>query len=58
MTGGSGNASVDWRAVAFMGLLLSIECGAVLTVAEWFRKRDDQNAGMGPRTNSERSLHG
>jgi hypothetical protein len=55
VTGGSGNALVDWRAGALMGVLLSIECGAVIVVAEWFRQRNEENAGMAPLTNSGRA---
>jgi hypothetical protein len=31
----------DHKSMAFMAGLLTVQCGAVLAIAEWFRRKDE-----------------
>lgn len=36
------NAPLSWPSVAFATVLLTVQLGAVLAVATWFRDKDNQ----------------
>lgn len=49
-----------WRSVCFMGALISVECGAVMLLAEALRRRDamtlDQNRQCATLDATQRGL--
>jgi hypothetical protein len=45
----SAHAPMDWRALAFMGVLMSVECGAVLAASKFIRNEEQQRKDGGCR---------